>query len=193
MKKLLLFTLFLLINFTTKAQNYDFDLISVHDLKINETITLGDSKEEVTGVLGDPENIKQVHWEINDVMVNMYEYDHSTLSFLDNTLESFYIKDQSFVLTHKDDEFKVKDSIDVLSAIFPVSFTNRFDKSMVIYFSVEVDGEMKPSVAYIYIEFDENNIITGVSTRNRMYDLKPFLQTPLFINFIPLPINDEDN
>ena len=159
--------LFLLVSVTAKAQNYDFDLISVHDLKINETITLGDSKEEVTGVLGDPDNIKPVHWEINDVMVNMYEYDHSTLSFLDNTLESFYIRDQSFVLTHKDDEFKVGDSIDVLSAIFPVSFTHRFDNSMVIYFGVEVDGEMKPSVAYLYIEFDENNIITGVSKRSR--------------------------
>src|SRR6056297_3199661 len=100
-------TMFLFISVSAKAQNSDFDLISVHDLKLNQSITLGDSKEEVTGVLGDPENIKQVHWEINDVMVNVYEYDHSTLSFLDNTLESFYIKDQSFVLTHKDDEFKV--------------------------------------------------------------------------------------
>ena len=164
---LILVTLSLLINFTVEAQDYDFNLISVHDLKINETITLGDSKDDVTGLIGDPDNIKPVHWEINDVMVNVHKYDHSTLSFLDNTLESFYIKDQSFVLTHKDDEFKVGDSIDLLSAIFPVSFTNRFDNSMVIYFGVEVDGEMKPSVAYLYIEFDENNIITGVSKRSR--------------------------
>ncbi|MDZ7755117.1 hypothetical protein [Rhodohalobacter sp.] len=168
LKILFLFvTIFLFISVNGKAQNSDFDLISVHDLKLNQTITLGDSKEEVTGVLGDPENIKQVHWEINDVMVNVYKYDHSTLSFLDNTLESFYIRDQSFVLTHKGDEFKVGDSIDVLNTMFPVSFTNMFDKSMVIYFGVEVGSEMKPSIGYIYIEFDENNIITGVSTRSR--------------------------
>lgn len=167
MKKLLLILLFVFTNSGIEAQNYDFDLISVHDLKINESITLGDTKTEVTDLIGNPDNTKLEHWEIRDLMVNEYKYENSSFSFLNDKLESFYIKDPHFVLKYNETTFKVGDSINDLNSVFPTSFNNRSDNSLIVYFGVEINGEMKPSVSFLYIEFNQNNIITAVSSRSR--------------------------
>lgn len=177
MKNLFMILILILTGSDIIAQNYDFDLISVNDLKIsksitlentkNESISLGDPKTEIIDVFGNPDNTKLVHWEIRDEMVNTFIYLNSTFSFLNDTLRSFYIKDPDFVFKYNDVEFKVGDQISSLSSVYPISYNNRYDNSMVVYFGVEIEGEMKPSVVSLYIEFNSNEKVTGISRRSR--------------------------
>lgn len=167
MKKLLLIILFLLSTTTVYAQHYDFDLISVHDLQINDSIKLGDSKTQVMDSLGTPDSTAMEYWEIRDVTVNELHYDHSSLTFLNNILESFYLRDSDFTLKYSGTVFKVSDSITELDTIFPTSFSNKTDHSITLYFGVEKNGEMRPTVDYLYIEYNDNGEITGISTRRR--------------------------
>jgi hypothetical protein len=150
MKNIVLIFSLLTISYNCKAQ--DRNTINSNELTINGVNYLGENISFVTQNLGQPFIIEDYYFEMDDVMSKKYNYKGILFYFVNNKVNSFEITGNSYSFTNNN--IKVGDNIEILSSIFPLSFTNKRSDSIGLLFD-DMDN-------YVTIFFNTNNQITMI-------------------------------
>ncbi len=148
--------------------------ISVTDFKVNNAIVMGNSETTIVNSLGPyvgmgtPLTVIE-NWEIEGVTVKVLRYlGQGEFKMLDGKLRDFEITGSGIPIHYNGSIFKVGDNISVLSTIFPVSFTNRYTKTIVLDIVGTSNGQTIVSDEGFAIHYDPNtNLITKIRYSRR--------------------------
>ena len=173
-REMRLLLLLFLLNFfgfvqTAKSQ-IPANQVKIDQFKINNTIVIGYSETQIVNSLGaytgmGGSKVAQEIWEIEGITVKVLNYPgKGKMKVYQSRLVSFEITGPGIPIHYNNDIFKVGDNISVLSTIFPISYSNRYTKLIVIkIFGIAGDGTIVVSDESFKIDFDQNtNLITKI-------------------------------
>lgn len=154
MKKIFL-TVFVLITFCCKAQQYD--ALKQTDLTINGVSFLINSRANdiplILKTFGNPTGIEDYFFETNNVMGKKYIYNNGLVLYVvNNSLESFEITGNSYLFSPK--KIKVGDTISSLQTKFPNSYKSRNNLVLKLNYSNWDDSFL--------IEYNTNGVISKI-------------------------------
>jgi len=144
-------TIILLITTLLSCKAQD-NTINLNELTINNTLFLGNNVNLVTQQFGQPNSIEDYYYEMDEVMSQKYNYNGILFYIIDNKVDSFEVTGNNYTFTNHN--LKIGDNIQILQPIFPLSYSNRSNHSLV----VEFNGYDR----FFVILFNNNNLITKI-------------------------------
>src|SRR5699024_3199552 len=105
------FFVFFLMAISCNAQSQDIDTFG-GDVKINNQITFGDTKQAAEEIFGQPDDITTKYWEMSDETATIYHYNNGAiLKFGDDGLESFKLTSSNYYLQMNSFKLKMGNNI----------------------------------------------------------------------------------
>lgn len=156
------FSLTLLVFFfvvvSCNGQSQDIDIFS-GNVKINNQITFGDTKQAAKNVFGQPDNITTQYWEMSEETATIYHYNNGAiLKFGDDGLKSFELSSSNYYLQMGTFKLRVGNNINTLQDPFPKSYNYRNSGGTSV-------GLGTGDYRFLLIEYNSNNTITNIEER----------------------------
>jgi len=175
-----LITLFiLLISFTTVAQaqtqrsTFDwngntYDVINPADVKLNDSLGLDLTPQELTDTMGSPDSIEDRHSELTGFDLTLYRYQNTYIYFHEECLEQLDTTSGNITFGYDGVNFKVGDVVGPLKELFPNSFNAHKDENTFVVNLGYIDnGDLKSSEIDLIIQYDSNDKIKRIMVMHR--------------------------
>lgn len=128
-------------------------------IKINGTIELGDSPQDLVSIFGQPDDTETVFLEMKDENIIRYHYNNGArFDFMNNELLRFTFSSSNYLVNLNSFELKVGNNINTISNSFPNSYSNRgADGTAITLGSADYE--------YLNIKTNSNGVITEIQLR----------------------------
>ena len=154
MKEIILIFSLLLMSFTCKGQNRKpRDIVNYNELTINGVNFLGNNVNLVTEHFGQPNSIEDYYFEMDKVMSKKYSYKGILFTIINNSVYSFEITGSGYNFTKNN--INIKDNIESIEAIYPLSFTNRSNTGLIL--------SLNDMDQFVVIAYSNNNLIDKIA------------------------------
>jgi len=130
------------------------------EVKINNQLTLGDTKQAAKDIFGEPDDVSTEYWEMSEETVTNYHYNNGAkFQFVNNGLASFVITSSNFSIVMDSFQLQVGNNINSIQNKFTKSYNNRGSDGIT---SIALGtGDYN----FLWIQFDSNNLITKIDLR----------------------------
>ena len=171
--------LILFISFTTIAQaqtqrstfewsGNTYDVINPADVKLNESLGLDLTPQELIDAMGNPDSVEDRHSELTGYDLTLFRYQDTYIYFHEERLEQLDANSGNITFGYDGVNFKVGDYIGPLEALFPNSFSAHEDVNTIVVNLGYIDnGELKASEIDLIIRYDINDKIKRIMVMHR--------------------------